>query len=189
MQMSSYPVLGFLGLAMDDNDDELTAVLPGGFLNGSVPCLRQLELQDISFPALPALLSLARGLVELHLYRIPQYGYISPEAMAAGLAASPHLRALPMGFALFESLPHRISLPLVTRVILPALISFEFEGYSDYLEDLVAQIECPKLKTIRIWYFHQFTTDLQAAQLFEFISRSEDPWLRQFRRLDVRFCL
>ena len=68
-----------------------------------------------------------------------------------------------MGFALFESLPHRISLPLVTRVILPALISFEFEGYSDYLEDLAAQIDCPKLKTIKIWYFHQFTTDFQAA--------------------------
>ena len=187
MQKSSYQALKYLGLVIDgsDVDSESLATLPDGFLNGSVPRLRHLELESISFPALPALLASTSDLVDLHLYEIPKSGYISPEAMAAGLATLPRLEDLFIGFASFDSLPHRISLPLVSRVVLPALTSFEFEGYSDYLEDLVAQIDCPKLKKIKIWYFYQYA-GFQAAQLFEFINSSEGPWLRQFRRLDIR---
>jgi hypothetical protein len=185
MQKSSYPTLGYLGLVIDD-DDETPAILPCGFLNGSVSCLKQLELDTVSFPALPTLLASASNLVKLHLYRVHESGYISPEAMAAGLAASPHLLDLFMGFNSFESLPNRTSHPLVTRVVVPALTSFEFEGASDYLEDLVARIDCPKLKGVKIWYFHRHAS-FRTAQLFEFINRSEEPLLRQFRRLDVRF--
>ena len=38
MQKSSYPALGCLVFAVNDSDDELPAVFPGAFLNGSVPC-------------------------------------------------------------------------------------------------------------------------------------------------------
>ena len=37
----------------------------------------------------------------------------------------------------------------VIRTVLPALASFEVRGDSDYLEDLVARIDCPRLKSIR----------------------------------------
>jgi hypothetical protein len=184
MQKSLYPALGYLGLMMDD--DEAAGALPGGFLNGSVRHLQELQLEAVSFPVLPALLASASDLVKPHLYRTPESGYISPEVMVEGLAAAPRLLDLFMGFKSFEPFPHRIDHPLVTRVVPPALTSFKFEGFNEYLEDLVAHINCPKVKTIKIWYFHQ-RARLQAAQLFEFINRSEDPQLCRFLHLDVRF--
>ena len=134
----SFPALTFLMLLLDKDGP----VLPGGFLGGYVPCLQELCLRAISFPALPTLLLSARDLVTLKLYRIPPTGYISPEAMVTGMAALTRLRTLRIEFQLrflsSNSHPDGIRPPPVTRDVLPALTTFEFEGVGDYLEDLVA---------------------------------------------------
>src|SRR5216684_3747626 len=56
-------------------------IVPESFLGGSAPRLRHLGLEYIPFPGLPKLLLSATHLVTLHLRRIPNSGYITPEAI------------------------------------------------------------------------------------------------------------
>ena len=119
---------------------------------------------------LPALLLSTSHLVTLELHRIPPTGYISPQAMATCLAALPSLNAFDLQFQSAIPSPGR-TLPPITRMLLPALTSFEFRGASEYLEDLVAQIDSPQLDRILIVYLNQLV-DFQVPQLFEFIKRS-----------------
>jgi hypothetical protein len=188
VMQESFPALTVLRLLSDE--DAPVHALPGGFLGGSAPCLQELCLRAISFPALPTLLLSARDLVTLKLYKIPPTGYISPEAIVTGLAALTRLSSLCIIFQFqfrFQSTnphPDGIHLPPVTRAVLPALTTLELEGASDYLEDLVARIDCPQIKEISISYLPQ-RGDLRVAQLFEFTNHSESPQLSQLRWLDV----
>ena len=162
-----FPVLTRLPIRSDDSK---VPVLPKGFLGRSAPHLREIALSGIPYPALPALLLSASYLVTLELHRIPPTGCISPQAMATCLAALPGLNALDLQFQPAISRLGRM-LPPATRIILPVLTSFEFRGASEYLEDLVAQIDSPQLDRILIVYLNQLV-DFQVPQLFEFIRRS-----------------
>ncbi|KAH9164276.1 hypothetical protein EDB89DRAFT_440214 [Lactarius sanguifluus] len=168
-----FPALRHLTLISDRD----TQVLPDGFLGGSAPCLQRLCLGCIPFPALPTLLSSASHLVELELYDIPKTGYIPPEAMVGGLAALTRLHTL---FITFRSMTSRRPGPLpATRTVLPALINFEFEGVSTYLEDLVTRVDCPRIKWFKIFYLKP-RVGFRGVRLLEFINRLETPRLREF---------
>ena len=162
-----FPVLTRLHIRSDDIN---VPVLPKEFLGRSVPRLREITLSGIPYPALPALLLSAGHLVTLELHRIPPTGYISPQAMATCLAALPRIDTFDLQFQLSIPLPERMRPPL-TRIILPALTSFKFRGASEYLEDLVAQIDSPQIDRVLIVYFNQLV-DFQVAQLPKFIERS-----------------
>src|SRR6266852_2574427 len=73
-------------------------ILPDSFLGGTAPRLRSLTLIGVSFPALPKLLLSATHLVYLHLFYIPQSGYIPPNAMAISLSALTSLESLCLMF-------------------------------------------------------------------------------------------
>jgi len=146
-------------------------VLPNSFLGGTAPRLRSLDLSYVPFPGLPKLLSSATHLV---LYFIPCSGYISPEAMATSLSASASLKSLRLRFrcprprpALESRSPH---LPPPTRSILPSLTKIKFKGDSEYLEEILARIDAPRLDNLLITFFNQIIFDL--PQLFQFISRT-----------------
>ncbi|KAI9435977.1 hypothetical protein H4582DRAFT_2100059 [Lactarius indigo] len=160
--------------------------LPSGFLGGSAPRLRHIHLEGILFPKLPTLLSSTNDLVHLHLDQIPQGGYISPEAMVACLAALPRLKSLRIKYRSVKSHPDRIRPSPETRTLLPVLTSFVFQGASEYLEDLVAQIDSPQLNQIHAQYLNQLF-DFQVARLFKFIDRLQAPELTLIRRADVSF--
>ena len=153
-----------------------------GFLGGSTPCLQDLHLDGIVYPALPALLLSARGLVYLSLGNIPPSGYISPESLVACLAALPKLKSFDIEYLSATSHPH---LPPVMRSLLPALTSFGFHGHSEYLEDLVSLIDSPRLNRLDVDYSTRFS--VQFPQLFKFIDRSEDPNLSVIKHADVIF--
>ncbi|KAH9037530.1 hypothetical protein EDB84DRAFT_1577582 [Lactarius hengduanensis] len=142
-----FPVLARLYIYWGRRDPP---VLPAKFLGGSAPCLREITLSGIPYPALPRLLLSASDLTDLDLHDIPPTGYISPEAMVTSLATLPRLDSFTIGFRSPTSRPDRIHLPPVTRTVLPALTSFEFWGANEYLEDLVSQIDSPRLKRISI---------------------------------------
>ena len=166
-------------------------VLPAGFLvrPGSTPRLRTVNFYGVPFPALPKLLLTASDLVELSLIDIPPSGYISPEAMASSLAALPRLERFSITFSFATPRPIRMRPPVpITRTVLPTLTSFEFKGASEYLEDLVAHIDCPQPDNInlRIEYLNQLV-DFQVAQLFKFIDRSAGSDLTLFRHANVVF--
>ena len=144
--------------------------LPSEFLGGSAPCLQSIQLFGIPFPTLPALLLSTSALVKLCL-DIPQTGYVSPEAMVAGLATSTRLEDLDIIFP--ASLPDHMRLPPATRTVLPALTTITFRGVREYLENFVARIDAPRLHNIWIGYFNQLF-DFEVPHLWQFIGRSEN---------------
>ena len=180
-----FPALTHLALRWA-REDERPPVLPSDFLGGSSPCLRHIHLKGILFPALPSLLLSTSGVVDLHLGDIHQEGSISAEAMVACLAGLPRLKSLSIEFQLATFLPGQITLPRMTRTLLPALTSIRFLGACEYMEELVSRIDSPRLGQIYISYLNQLR-DFQLAQLFKFIDRSEDPAISLIRYADVTF--
>lgn len=160
-------------------------ILPDGFLGDSAPCLREIHLTGVSFPALPTFLLSTSDLTDLHLYNTSPTS-IPPEAMATGLAATTRLKALTIEFHSAASLPHQSPITPPTRAVLPALSRFQFRGDSKYLEDLVALIDCPRLKCINVSYSN-LLLDVHVSQLFRFIALVENFKLTRFRRARIRF--
>src|SRR6266702_2508404 len=178
-----FPALTHLRL---ESKDRPIPVLPDAFLGGCAPRLQKIYLDGIPFPAAPTLLLSARDLVDVKLRDIPSTGYISPEAMVAGLAALSRLKYLALGFRCGSSYPDRIRQPPSTRAGLPALASFDFDGLFMYLEDFVAQIDAPQLSRFGIEYLDEDEdTDFQIPQLCRFFDRSEKLKLSLFRRTNL----
>jgi hypothetical protein len=172
-----FPELSHLRLEMS-SQNELGPILPNSFLGGTTPHLRSLELSGVPFPGLPKLLLSATHLVKLELdfYGIPRSGYIPAEAMATGLSALTSLEFLRLHFLYPRprpSLESRRLLPL-TRSILPSLTIILFKGASEYLEEILARTDAPRLNELHITFFNQIIFD--TPQLFQFISRR--PTLR-----------
>jgi hypothetical protein len=166
-----FPLLTTLYLCRGDDEPTATLALPEAFLGGSAPRLERLTLWEIAYPALPKLISSATHLVFLDLHRIPRSGYISPEAMANCLAISPHLQYAFLRFQSPQSRPHHGNPLPLTRVVLPSLAEFRFEGVSEYLEELVSRIDAPLLNQIHITFHRDIIFDI--PQLYDFIVRSE----------------
>ena len=85
--------------------DSKTPFISDSFLGGSSLCLRSLTLENFLFPGLPKLLLTATHLVDLYLLDIPDFGYISPEAMINCLSVMTSLGNLFLGFSSSESRP------------------------------------------------------------------------------------
>jgi hypothetical protein len=158
MQLSSYY----------DEIDEIP-VIPDSFLGGSAPRLQLFHLHGIPFPGLPRLLSSATHLVDLRLFKIPESGYILPEAMVVLLSALSFLETLSLELESPEPRPDLESrnLPPRKRSILPTLDEFYFQGATEYLEDLVTRIDAPQLDYMDMTFFVQ--TDYDCPRLVQFI--------------------
>jgi len=158
--------------------DDSAPVIPDSFLGlgGFAPDLRTLSLTriPIPFPGLRKLLLSATDLVFLSLSKISHSGHFPPEAMAlvTCLSALTRLQVLIFEFESLRSRPYRENrcLPPPMRALLPALQELLFTEVSEYLEDLVAQIDAPLLDCLDIIFFHQLIFD--TPQLAQFISRS-----------------
>jgi hypothetical protein len=158
-------------------------VLPDSFLGGSATRLQSVTLEDIPFPGLPKLLRSSNDLVTLHLSKIPNTGYFSPEMMAVCLPALTRLESLSIEFQSPASRPDQRSTPPLTRIVLPALTKLEFRGVSEYFEDLVARIDTPVLSRVRISFFNQL--DFDVPQFALFVGRTES--LGSFKRAKLSF--
>jgi hypothetical protein len=149
-----------------------TAPVADSFLGGSAPLLQSLTLMHIPFPGLPNLLLSATHLTRLELRRIPHSGYISPEAMVTCLSVLTSLDSLTIGFKSPRSCPDWRSRrpPPLSRTLLPALTFLQFQGVSEYLEDLVARIDAPLLVLLDITFFNDIV--FNTPQLAQFMSRT-----------------
>jgi len=153
--------------------DGMASVVSDSFLGDSAPRLRYLGLTNVPFPALPKLLSSTTDLVILNLFDIPHSGYFSPEVMVTCLSALTRLKSLVLQFQSPRSRPDRTSRlsPRRTPTILPALTYLRFKGVTEYLEDLVTQLDTPLLKDITIRFFNQLIFNI--SQLPKFLCRTE----------------
>jgi F-box-like len=169
MLQERFPALTYLHL---QSYGETLPALPDTFLQGSAPRLRRILLRHILFPALPKLLLSCVDLYELYLYRIPEY--VSPEAMVTSLAALTRLGFLSLEFESSGSNPHKTRLPPpFTRTEIPSLTYLRFQGVSEYLEDLVARIDAPKLQHLKISLYNPWQLLFDIRQLARFICRLE----------------
>ena len=136
------PMLSYIRLWADD---ETAPVLPDSFLGGSAPLLETFWLRGIPFPEVPKLLSSASGLVILRLEKISDSGYFSPEALIDGLASCAMLQALLIDFVSPHPRPDltREQNTSPSRIPLPYLICFGFEGNGAYFHKLLRRIENP----------------------------------------------
>jgi hypothetical protein len=166
-----FPALSHLTL-YPNTPGIIAPIVPDSFMGGSAPRLQYLVLEGVLIPGLPKLLLTTTDLVLLDLRRIPHSGYISPEAIVTCLSTLPRLEVLYLGFESPRSRPNRESRrpPPPTRSVLPALIALYFKGVSEYLEDLVARIDSPRLAFLEIALFHQLIFD--TPQLIQFLSRT-----------------
>jgi hypothetical protein len=149
-------------------------VLPDSFLGGSAPRLQEFTLRGIPFSSMPKLLLSANRLVKLDLCDIPGSGYVSPDAMAAALAVVTRLESLHLQFYPPRSPPNLASQPPPTRFVLPALTEFIFifNGVYEYLEDLLARIDAPRLYCLHITFCKDIDYDL--PQLHRLIDHAEE---------------
>jgi hypothetical protein len=83
-------------LVLGSRDSNPALALPDWFLGGSAPRLQSLEIESISFRALPKLLLSSVDLVLITLWNIPDSGHISPEATVTSLAVLAKLKYLTM---------------------------------------------------------------------------------------------
>ena len=92
--------------------------------------------------------------------------------MATALSTLTSLRVLRLGFQSCLSLPDRPSrrLPHPKRFVLSVLIELWFEGVSEYVDDLVARIDAPRLIKLDLAFFHQILFD--TPELVQFICRT-----------------
>jgi hypothetical protein len=159
-------------------DDGPGPILPDSFLGKTAPRLRSLYLHRVPFPGIPKLLLSATHLVNLRLLNIPSSGYIPPVAMATSLSALTSLEALTLRFSHPRPRPaletRRPPPPPPTRSILPSLTDIRFKGASEYLEEILARIDAPRLDRFDITFFNQIIFD--TPQLFQFISRRPTLW-------------
>ena len=183
MMQVPFPMLTDIFLSSNDQN---VPVLPDAFLGGSAPqSLHQIYLEGVSFPALPTFLLSASNLVYLRLEDIPQNGYISPDAMAAGLAASLRLDSLWIWFKPQTSRLEQRYPPPSNRVVLPSLVTLNFHGFSEYLELLLARIDTPRLHSFKITYFNQL--NFHVSSLSQFIDRAENFEWARLRHARIRF--
>lgn len=185
VMQEQFPVLTRLWICSALKDED-APMLPAEFLGASAPRLQEFGIDRIPFPTVPTLLLSASDLVKLHLRNIPPAGYISPEAMAVGLSALPRLESFIFEFQSATPRPGQIPSPPATRTVLPSLTFFHFQGSSEYLEDLVVQIDGPHLNKISTVYLNQLV-DFQVAQLSQFIDRSVGPEIVLCNGLGVTF--
>ncbi|KAI9510669.1 hypothetical protein F5148DRAFT_541992 [Russula earlei] len=148
-----FPTLTCLRLLWSDNG--APPVFSSSFLGGSAPRLRVLELSRTSFPQTQKLPLSANEFVVLHLWNIPDSGYISPDALVICLSSMTCLESLALGFQSPRSCPAPASRrpPPPTRTVLPALNLIWFQGVSDYFEDIVSCIDAPLLHNLRVIFF------------------------------------
>ena len=167
-----FPALTHLLLSCTDGNEQ---VIPSKFLGGSALHLHEMSFSSIRFPTIPPILSSASDLVKLQLNNTPTIPFPFPEAMATFLATLTRLEELSIGFQ--SELPitrHNLTSrpPETAWIVLSAVTSFSFVGDSAYLEDFVARINTPLLKSIDIKYPDEEFIQ-EATELSKLIERSK----------------
>ena len=99
-------------------------------------------------------------------------GYFSPDVMVTALSVLSSLRSLDFEFQSPRSHPDHASRrpPPPTRTILSVLTRFSFGGLNEYLDDLVARINAPRVNDLSIDFFNDIVFD--TPQSNQFISRT-----------------
>jgi len=134
---------------MDITLGDTRQFFPKPFAKGFAPRLRSLTLCDVPLSAVRKSLLSASDLVDLSLWHVPIWEYVTPKEIATCLSPMTKLESMCLGFRF----PRHYPCPEGQhRTLLPALTFFRFEGPDGYLEDLKARLDTPRLDRVRVTY-------------------------------------
>jgi hypothetical protein len=126
------------------SQDGLWMTLPSVFRWG--PRLHRLHLTRIAIPELTQLLTSSRNLVDIQLHEMPAIGYSLLTPFRKALSEMTQLQSLSLQF-----LPNPIYPEIVLATLsLPTLTRLKYQGASEYLDNLVAGIDAPRLEVVEI---------------------------------------
>ena len=148
--------------------DSVRPSLPSAFLGGLH--LRCLHLTGITSTVLLQLLISSKNLVDLQLHEAIHPRHFSPEALTNALSGMARLRSLSLHFLSTDIYLARIP-PSMRRVVLPGLSRFDFRGFADYLEHLVARIDAPSLEDIEVTLCQSHGDFVNFVNFVKFIKR------------------
>ena len=137
------------------------------------PNLRHVVLWTASVPIRSPLLTTTASLVSLQLTDISLSSYFPPSYLLTRLPLMLQLEKFTIGFR--SPVPKRDverHTPNMTRVTLPNLRWFRFQGTSAYLESLVARISAPSLCMLRVHLSNQLSFTI--PRLLQFMQTSEN---------------
>jgi hypothetical protein len=168
-----YPTLEYLILKSLGEYSTLAPVLPKTL---ELPRLRHLLLMGVVPPIGSRLLTTAVGLVTLCLYMQKPTTYFQPNILLQCLSFMPQLEILLITKTFFH-IPddmerQLLDTPITTRVTLPNLRLFQFEGSSTYMEVVVHQITAPSLEKLNIRLYDEST--LSVPHLLRFMNTAEN---------------
>jgi hypothetical protein len=163
-----YPMLDHLYITdlqhlrpMIDRKTELS--FPESF---RAPQIRCLALTNFALPIGSPLLTTMGNLVRLDLSVIPHSVYFLPDALLQRLSLMPQLEIL--GIFYTSDKPRRdvrlSNVTITTRITLPNLRRFGFQGANAYLEALLPWIAMPLLERLRVYFFNQPTYSISHLQ-------------------------
>jgi hypothetical protein len=146
-------------------EHDTSLILPEAF---RAPHLRHLVTTNFAIPIGSPLLANTTNLVTLSLNLIPSSTYFHPNALLQRLSLMPQLEILCIYFNSYY--PSRdvgkqlMRTPITTRVTLPNLRRFGFQGASTYLEVLLPHVTLPLLEKLQVYFFNQLTYPIPHLQ-------------------------
>jgi hypothetical protein len=170
-----YPILECLIIVTPDRPPCLT--LPERL---EAPHLHHLVLSGFSLPIESRLLTTVVGLITLVLIITIPSTYFEPNALLQWISFMPQLETLIIyffpadpGLTIERQLTH---IPTITRITLPNLRCFWFQGVNAYLEAVVRGITSPRLERLQVIFFDQLT--FSVPHLLQFMNTTETRGLR-----------
>jgi hypothetical protein len=134
------------------------------------PHLRQLVVMNFAIPIESPLLTAMGNLVALSLNSIPSSVYFLPAALLQRLSLMPQLETLGIFFNSYyprgDAERRLLRTPITTRVTLPNLRWFGFQGTSAYLEALLPWVTIPLLEKIQLYFFNRMVYSIPHLQQF-----------------------
>jgi hypothetical protein len=168
-----YPVLEYLVLESQGEYNTLAPVLPKPL---EAPRLYHLLLMGVVPPIESRLLTTAVGMVTLCLHMQKPSAYFQPNILLQCLSSMPQLETLVVSTNFFIITDHverqLLDMPITTRVALPNLRSFQFEGSGTYMEVVVHHITAPRLETLNIQLYNEL--ELSVPHLYQFMNTTND---------------
>ena len=147
--------------------------LPDSF---RAPYLRHLVLMSFTILIDSPLLMTMKNLVTLSLNAIPSSAYFHPNALLQRLSLMHQLETLGIDFNCY--VPSRgferqlLRMPIMTRVALPNLRWFGFQGTSAYLEALLPWVTTPLLEKLQVQFYNRMTYSIPHLQQFMSTARN-----------------
>jgi len=141
-------------LSLQSGNGYTTRGLPDNFV---APQLRSLHLRNIAISAASLLLTHATNINSLQIEQFPPFGDLDPRNLVMLFTSLPQLESLSISISFYSTPMATYERTQITRVVLPRLWRFKYQGHIGYLENLLALINTPHLQYLHVAYFWQST--------------------------------